>query len=903
MIKPPQSRFNENHNKLTVLSLENRLVSVYAQDISFHAYRVLDPACPAFAHVLYHRYDQNNHHRCLIMGTLRWLLLLSNSYTATVDENLRITYPHVAMSKQTNATSLRTLAELMRTPQLPSYFHQTAFLYCIHRRMAADPARWLVSLCIRHNDTNIGSFGYSNELPPPFIYMANSTANFNAFSDFRGYSADQLAHLSDLLSRMASDARDYDDIAVDFSVGSAARYRSFLKCIAFALVYPHPDIMAAVARVPELHHCSTPSELFHFFSKHVGIFNNAKNPLSDVVLSALVVAGPKRAHLAVSDTKELDASPTQTLSHSECLPNPPSDYFPHLRASKSYYHDHTVYILPKVSGLSRVAVSLEKINSRKHIVNIHVPDVATRIRPSSTLYDQLNTFVSSFRSVAPLACDQMWLVFHSRFIDDLSLSPTGSSGFLGVADLGDDVASAPPKEPKGPKTCMTVSFEYHTFAPNPLHAPADNVSVTFDNMDGIHVKELSLDELEQIVTGKLEPSILSPFKLFNRRHSLLQQQNQQQNLSPEDIHNVGFIYNVMKSHLKVRNLAGASTPNPAVIQRNATRHLRYSTQPGLESDIQTVVEVPGIDSAHANAMLMVNEILWFCGSLVSSFCLRERIPVIRTFQEILPEAEAGEAGEAAEAENSPGSSSGIPTSENSPAGRSPDLVYIAHESSIWPNYHGSQYHHTLFARDPNGYVSVAAKIVGNNFIGPSRYTVDSADYDVVHGLENGSVEVTSAVEDFRSYFNQLQMLAHCHQQKIHNADSFLQVVVANAPFKGLGFPVNGPLPLVYLDAQIQRVREADGASRWWSQWSRRYWALVSVEQQIARDEPVAFTCYVTRFTGDQDEVSKIATAWCVELAVEVDVVIETGLDLAIGACLCAHHIKHLDPIAGQCLMQ
>lgn len=840
VVKPSLSKFNENHNKHVVLTVHNELTRVYPQDITFHNYRVFDPDCDIFPTVLYHRFNEQCQERLVLVDVLREFVSVTASHSDLVCENLRILYPQLSLYEKANATSLLTIVKHLSPPEkwalLPSYFQQASALHSIHNEMAKDPSRWLVSSCIPNKNTNIGAWGCSNEIAYPTAYLANSRLNYESIREFLLYTPSKLNLLVQFLQELEND--EYDDLVIKFNIGSGRPFRAALKTLLFALVYPHPQLLGRLSKI-------TGEKSISEFLKSQSILNNRKNPLTDAVLSALLV-GTQGSQLAVSSVDELDLSKTQELSNPEVDTNT-IDRFPHLRSDKTYYQDNTIYILPSSEKLPNLGVSLEKLNSRKYLINIHLPDLATRICPNSDLYVALNTFASAFQQGGPFF-GEFKHVFHQSFVDQLKLK---ENQFVEAADLQSN---------ETPRTCMTVSFEYHTYASKPLDS-LESARITFDSLDGVETKSVTAEELENVLSGKLDPSILSPFRLFNRR----QHNEAKRHFSADDIHNLGFIYNVMRSHLKLRNLRGASTANPC-LERKLERSLSYSTE--MEGEILTEISMAD-SSAFPRVLLMVNELKSFCSSLVSSFCGKNHIPVIRSNQKLLDSDDSN------------------------------DEVYISHENNMLPNYFGNEYYQTLYAKDSTGYISAAAKLIGNNFLGLKQYSADSQEYDVPRGLKHGGAEVTNVFGCFESYFNQLQILAHLHQQHVHNGP-YLQLVLRNAPFKVLGFPVNGPLPAKFLAAQAKRLGETEAMRLFINTLNWRFWVLTSLQHST---EPASFTCYITRFGLEANEEYRVATAWCVELCLEVDILVDTGTDLSIGGSVTACQILHLDPATGQCLLR
>lgn len=874
VLREPAAKFNHFHNSLVVLNLDNELVRVYPQDITFSAFQVLDPDWITSLNILRNRFDDAFASRVRLVQILHQFVAAVQSNGLRVKRDLQsMAYPHISATAHAAPTSLVQIAQLISgsdtsASAMPSYLAQSALLMALHLEMCHDMHRWMVPGCVpAERRTNIAAHGISNELPPVQLYFANSVLNMSSVADFMSYSQTQMEGLDRFLKHLLTSQQAYDNLVLSFSIWEGHQYRSALVAMKFALIYPHTHLTNKLSQLLVLEGCS--QRTLRKILTDIGIYDNPQNPLTDPLLSANMAGKMKETALAAFSSQHLLPSETQAASDKEISAGKLTDHFPHLRRKK-YYLDHVIYILPgKEWGLG---ISLEKVSSRKYMVNLHIPDVAARLSPSSL------TFASWSSNSAFLDSMGLANVFKAESAADILLKQNSIRRKPDYYSVGESFVEKQ-AEPGVQQTCMTLSFEFHTYETSPLEDLRSNVSVRFDTIDNLEVKYLDEKLLERTLTGKLEPSILGSFKLFNNAAS----KSLDSPLRDSDHYNINFIYNIMRRHFINRNRNYAVNADPDIFFKQVSKTLSIED---TESDaVSTDIQIESREEArkHARSSFFKNELNLFAGALAAAYATREQIPIIRRVQGLLPLS-------------------------------SEDQVFLHHNNSLMPNFSATSYYEIAFARDAAGYVSPAAYFFSTNYLGERELLALHGDSEetlnVALGLKDGFVSVVEAWRSMEAYINQLQLLAHlqfaAQSGKLHgeNNREFLFL-------KGLGYSLHGPLPEASLQAQLEKLKTGALGSEFLRNKRDRFWKLRAVEQTA--EKFTSFTCIVLRLAPEMETLSKgdtffsiksprIVCAYCEELAIEVHVSVRPDTDATIGAVIYASEILYVDSSEGECVL-
>lgn len=885
VVKELQSKFNESHNKLIVLTLKNELTRVYPQNINFNAFQVLDAEWIHSLDILYHRFDEEYSMRLELGEILHLFMDKTRDYQGLVQKELRKVYANLASQDNANATSLLAVVSQMNSFHLKSYFDQSALLMAIHLEMSRDASRWIVLLCLPKHTTNLSFLHCSNELPHEIIYFGNSLTNNDSVTHFLDYDDAKLDELNTFLLSLIEHPRDYDDLTLLLNIWQGKDFLHAFKAMTFALFYPHTSLMEKFAKVKIFQSKDRVriKDLQDLFRK-IGLYDCSKNPLTDIVISANIFGKPSLDQLAVSSPKDLRPSPLELRSARMLSAGELDDKFRHLRNSKKYYQDHVIYVLPSNQSYSYIGVSLEKINARKYLINVHVPDVAARIPPGSTFFEELVSYNFSLESLKGLIDRGLIEILAKNVRDELSLRTQGLAKSGELFRVG-DFENTRIRDHKS-KTCMTLSFEYNTFALSPLKELGNLVTVTFDRINNVKVKELTWEALDDILAGRLESGILNPFKLFNRFKEA-EEQKPDVSIDEHDILNLGFIYNVMKTHFSMRNSRCASAPPPSNLKRVVSRALSYEKKEELEV-MKTTLTLPTVREAArlSRALFFTDEVQTFLESLVASYCNREAIPVLARHDGLLEPSDK--------------------FSTLDEAASKADEVLVSHNNKLLPNYYCSSYYQAIMAKDRHGYVSLPAFFIGNNYLGKQTLvTSNESPYLLTKGLPMGRVIVANAIGSVEAYLNQLQILAHLHLQETAGS-TYLKLVIKTSHLKASGYPVHGPLSAKFLASQITRLRDTKLGNRFLVEAHTRFWKLRYLEQELmanAEDEAFNLSCVVTSIGHEIDSETKLARAWCLELAMEVDMLIHPYSDLTMGSTATVDKVLYIDAAEGQCIVR
>lgn len=870
VISEPQSKFNEYHNKLIVLTMDNELVHVYPQDIHFTAFQVMEKDWIDSLAILPNRFDEHYPARTRLVTILHQFVASANSMRESSKENLRIAYSRISNKKFMRPTSLQSVLELHAPETLPSYFHQSAKLISMHWEMCKDPSRWVVASCVLGTKcTNIVAHRCSNELPPVPIYMATPLETFDAVGKFIDYDSEVIEQLNDYITNLLKQSKSMDSLSYDLSIWNKKHFRKAFRAIIFSVFYPHERITNKLLKMGVFKHDVTPASL-RTLLENVGLFDNPENPLTDIVYSSGLVGRPQGDELIVSKRKFLKASNSVTSSRVDTSEKLIKDYFQHLRNERQYYQDMVIYALPGPNGHSNFAFSLEKVNERRYLINIHVPDVASQLSPSSHTFESWSKVSGTLRTIDGLVDNEQIQILHDRAIELLLFSKIAYKKEPYIFSVGD----IPEEGPFQKAHCLTLTYEYNIYESNPLKSIGDRVLVSFDSLRQNQVKLVDDETLERTLTGKLVPRFFNQFKLFSRTSEMEKPSIVDRN----DHFNINFIYNTMTRHFLQRNRGSAASVEPESIRRSI---LKNTTFDGDTDKVTSKIHIEDLKEARKSQKrkFFVDELKIFAGAMAAEYCHKRSIPVYNTSQTILEDADRPQAND-----------------------RDKDEVLISHENKFLPNFHGSSYFQTMLARDSLGYVSPAAYFIGNNYLGRQRLQVNGNSYNLPLGLRNGYVDVAGAMDSVEAYLNQLQILAYHHAFQL-KAHGFSVNIKRFAYLKRYGYPLHGPLSSDVLEQYTQRLQDSQVAANYIRDRQRAFWTLVHVKQQVELFRNTEFNCIITRVGSNMNSEASLAWAFCEELTMEIRLYVRNGADLSIGSRVKADGVLHVDPDSGWCVLE
>lgn len=858
VVSEPKSKFNEFHNKLIVLTMDNELLRVYPQDIDFTACQVLEQDWIDALEILPNRFDEEYAPRTRLVTILHQFVALAQEMQSETKETLRVAHSRHSCDSSVLPVSLTSVLEAQSVSNHQSYFHQCAKLFSVHWEMSSDPSRWIVSTFLAQNHANnILAHRCSNELPPVAVYMATPLTVYNDVKILMRYDSEKLGKLDNYLNSLLESQKLHDELLNDINIWSGKQFAPAIRAIMYGAFYPHTKITQKLAKLTFFSQGISPWCTQDNLKK-IGLFDSTN--FTDVVLSSGVLGEPQR--LVASSTNNLDRSKSQLASLQDTMAGTFRDHFRHLRSQRQYYLDMTVYGIESGSGGPKMLLSLEKINERKYLINLHVPDVASHLSPTSSTFETWTRDGGILRSVSELLNAQEVSTLHKKAIETLLFDfPQFPNTLFSVGDVSKSDLRVP---------CMTLTFEYNIYDNNPLQKIGDRISLLFDQIRQSQVKVLDSKTLDFTLTGKLKPRLLDSFRLFSRTEPTTSQL-----VNESDHFNINFIYNTMTRHFMQRNRRCAALVAPKTMIKDVITELEISGN-GEKTNCRVWVENAEDVQISSKRAFFLNELKIFAGAMAAEYAHRKNIPVFRKTQTLLDQ------------------------SAHSMQSTEPDEVFISHENKFLPNFHGNSYFQTMLARDSRGYVSPAAYFIGNNFLSRERISVGGPKENLPLGLPLGLVDVF-ALNSVEAYLNQLQLLLHHHattqKQRLHS------YVAQFSYLKKYGFPLHGPFLTEILENFTARIENSHLAANYLAHRQRAYWTLLYVEQIQKETQKVNYNCIITRVGAPINSKAALAWAFCEELSMEVRLYVRTETDLSIGSRVKAHRVLHVSAADNICVFE
>jgi len=934
VLERAQTKFNENYNKLLVLTVDNKIEKVCPQNVSFHLFQVLDPHWIQNSQVIENRHDDTFSNRIVLVDILKRFIDQSldslHKLQDPKNNQFSIAFSQYATPFQMTSISLPDICDSFKLldPILSdinsSYYNQAAFLLSCHLGMINSPEMWLVSSCHRVNKfTNLVKESCSNQISSGSRYFVNSITNMESlskiFDDFENpiYLAKYNSFLSTLYGEQTSQKpKSFDDLNVYFNIWEGKHFANIITVMKFFIIYPHPSIKNSIERLSVLGGKSSDPSTIYKFLEDLEIYNNRHTQVTDIYLSANIMGKPQLSQLSVSSVNDLRLTSTQNELHNFSNQKI-TDKFPHLRKSKVYYQDHIVYGLPfgksvnSKQKLSMLGVSLEKINSRKYLINIHIPDLISKISPNSDLFDEIASSSLNMKSLTKLINDSKINIFDLDLIDKLSfpdqnLQETSDWFSVGDASLR-DIKYSSRKTSKDNVTCMTVSFVYNKYESNPFQDLEEKISFSFDSLSKVLIKNISWDKLEKCLNGVTE---VSPFTLFKERVKRSKDKSKVE-LDDDDIHNMNFIFNVMKSHIKIRNLDGALNVDPSVTFQNddsssLLKELSIVNKYEDHEKILTKIESKSLESQLelSKSRFFINEIDKFVGKITAKYCLMNEIPIFNHHQDIL------------ESLNEEQNAELIISKETADM---KDEAYVSHNNLFLPNYHSNSYFQTLIARDSSGYVSMSAYLIGLNYLTKRNIEVftDENLRFLPLGIHEGYVKMVGVFTNYEVLLNQFQILSHIQQFFQGNNSSFFKdnehsaIIRQFSYLKRYGYKLSGPLSYEALNNQLDKILNSYKLCNHLGTLHKHFWTLKLLEQRLLQhksmDSEIAsstYDCIITLTGYEIPSISKkIARGYCFQLDIEIDIMLPLDREVTIGNQIICDKVMFLDPIGGHCVLR
>lgn len=805
VLRPAISKFNENYNKIIVLDIKNNLHEIDTARIRLHFHGIFDNEWVELLTILENRHNPDFSARYTIIDILKTFLNESIKLRKVVEPNLEVVYAQNSSSRL-NSVSLDSVLELIETPA-SSYFQQSCMIMACHKLMVDDPYHWMVPNTLPNPQSNI-SQGYSNNLVPSIQYFTLPVMLMEYLCEYDNLDADEKEFfITDLQKQQAGNRRSLQDLHLYFSLWEGRKYRSIIELMKYVIIYPHPVLVNKLLSLSVLTNFG-PQQVYEYLVK-IGIYEAS----TDIYLSCgLLGQSVISDKISISKAEEIKPKIHGNIN--------PKDNFRHLRG-KSYDAYDLVYAI-KLDH-SWIGVSLQMINSRIYNVAVHIPDLSTKLTPKSHIMKQLlndtttnlTTTINQSQVKMFNSSNYHWLGFHEQFME---------SEFLSASEIYQGY-----KGPESKQTCLTIGFKYHTTDANGFKECLQKTTISLNSLARVKIKKLTDAELAQCLEGR--PSL--SFGLFSTKVS---------RITNEDYHNIGFIYNVLKTHFSVRNLNGA---------------VNYSPQ-------------------HSRIGFFKKEIEEFVSHLVSLYATEHSIPLIKHHQSLV---------------------------EHETVDTEIDQALVHHNNILLPKFHANTFFQTLISRDSNGNVSLSAYLIGNNYLTRPEIGLTNAR-DFPSANDHGKVHLLKPFESFESLINQYQLIHELNEQyatyRSMKLDEDFDKSQKFAHIKGQGYNVNGPSLPIVMTKYLPAIKNSAIVNDYIQNRSTRIFKLRHVETQLQQNQMIDFECVVTHM-GESFNNGKLCKVYVAPLGIEVDMFTQRQ-DLSIGSVTRANEVLLLQPIRGVCVL-
>ena len=864
------ARFDERFNHVLVLTDENEILAVKPLHVKFHLYKFVSDGAINYSEILRERYNpsQSDRERAVsfiqtfMMDTIEWKKrtspLIQRVFSQLVDEKIcPVSSLDVIDSMEFKESDVARINS--------SLYNQHALLYATHGNLV-DSCQWVVPNYAGDFSSNVFLWGHSNNFHLESQYFVNAQNVWLRIYHFKQTmsSQDGVEKVNKFMQKLKSLPKE--EISAYLNVFEGRHFIDVIMAMKFAVVYPHSSIVMELEKLDCFNSTPTASDI-HCLLLDLKVFDDTTT-ITDIYLSLGLFGTPK--NLSVTRVDQLK-SPTPSGFDVK-------DNFAHLRTSRKYYQDHVIYALvDDEEGVSSFGISIESLNSRKHLINIHVPDIITHISPDTKIFKSIFQKRSLAETLTHLCNNKTWgniypeKIMRDRRFHEYSNYDNNEEIWGDVIDLMEQGTKGTRKRGISKATCLTITFEFNSYESNPFEDLAKKVSVSFDSISNVNTKIVNRNILQKCLTGRLEPSF---FRLLRRK-----QRNEsdvdglENSLNKTDIHNLNYISGVLKTFQKVRELDGAATSlkDLSLFENSIIRTKFNETTCGISSDI---IKPSLSNTTTPQADFLHKEVKIFTGCLVSKFCFQNQIPMISQSQDL----------DVNEFEN--------------------DGVMVQHENVMIPVYESRKYSHSVMAKDEDGLISLNAKLISNNYLAPKYATVGS-EFHVPLGLSLGYTEVLDVFQSGKAFFNQFQLLSHIqqdYQKTILKRHSYLDFIERFNNLKSLGYLLNGPLPERKLILIINSINSND-LRKTWQYRMYKFWILSWLHQHQFKNgfqEDKKLDCICTHF--DRLDEYGICKAYCPDLGIEVDVLYLPEQDVKIGTSLVGHEVLHLDPIGGFCML-
>lgn len=541
VVRDVQLKFNENYNTVVVLLLENELEFVSGQQVTFHWHGVVDNEWLGADAVMENRFDETFPLRQKAVNLVNHFVSEVERLATVLSPEVERVHAQYAQSHQAVAVGLVQMIDSCRFPDdvLPllwrSYWHQQIVVGGL-RLAVCRLARWLVPQLVLHgpllvwHETNAGSNHCLNEVIKRPVFLANLVENTAALATLASdlNQPEALKRYENFIKTTVANLPDDNRVShltAWFNIWDGKHFHPLLTVLKLVAIYPHPEAITTLSKLSQFANPNQTTALD--FLREIGLYSDDTDTYRSANLAGQL---PNLALVTDRNDQYQDNSSLLTLS-----PDDLTDKFRHLRQQHRFGAETPLFVVPL-----GVAVLLEKVNTRNYKVNIHTPDVMARLCPNLDEFDDIIGTKS--------------LVLAMDIAHDLGVQFRAQGAEVADYMTAHQLWHKQP-QPRTNATAMTLLLAYNTYELNPFKELELKVLVTFDSLNLATIKCLSVEELEECLAGKLEPS---PLRLFRPRDP------QPLKLLPSDCHDLRFIYLVLQTHFKVRNHQGALAAEPGV---------------------------------------------------------------------------------------------------------------------------------------------------------------------------------------------------------------------------------------------------------------------------------------------------------------------------------------------------
>lgn len=862
------TRFDERFNHVLVLTNDNEILPVKPINIKFHLYKLISDVFVEYEKILHERHNQSQLDRQKLVSLVNRFLTDTAQCKRRILSSIDRVFSQLSEDKIC-PISLLDIIDAMELKEsdvariTSSLYNQLVLLYAIHANLI-DSCQWVVPNYVGDTSSNVFLWEHSNNYHSSSQYFANTQNVWLQIYRFTQQmsSVERIAETNSFIQKMKRLPKE--EMNAYLNVFEGRHFRDILMVMKFAVVYPHSTIITELGKLDVFNNPPTASQIYRLLVE-LKVYDESTS-ISDIYLSLGLFGTPKQ--LSVTQVDQLNPKAPASFNI--------KDNFKHLRTNRSYYQDHVIYGLiddEKDDGAS-FGVSIESLNSRKHLINIHIPDLITHISPDSNAFKSIFQNRTITQTLSHLHNNQEWgSLYLEKMIRDRKFH--NYSTFKEKEEIWGDVIDMErgvntKRRSISKATCLTISFEFNSYETNPFEAFDGKVSVSFDSVANVNIKNVNKKVLQDCLTGQLEPSF---FKMLRRKQRPETNAHGQENiLNKTDIHNINYIGGILKTFQKVRELEGAAIPRKelSLFKNTNLKTTHIETKNGLKADIvkpDSLSTTPQADFMHKEARI-------FSGCLASMICYQNQIPLLMRSQDL----------DSYEFEN--------------------DSVLVQHENIMIPVYESQKYAHSIMAKDESGYISSNAKIISNNYLAPKHTTVYN-ERNVPLGLSMGYAEIFDIFRSGEALFNQFQLLSHVqsdYQRTILKKHSYLEFVEKFNHLKSRGYNLNGPFPERKLNLLINSSNANDLRTVWQYR-MYKFWILNWLYQKHLDNTLPEDNKYEGIATHiEQFGSHRICKAYCSQLGIEVDVLGSLDQDIKIGTTLVCVGILYLDPISGFCML-